>query len=60
MSYQKHKASIIATNKARREAVKILITNHQDEFDKLYQETAVKYGLNTTKVNSRIEKRNNV
>jgi hypothetical protein len=57
MSYEKYKESIVLTNKARREAVKILIMQHQAEFDELYQYTAIRYGLNTTKVNSRITRR---
>jgi hypothetical protein len=57
MSYEKYKESIVLTNKARREAVKILIMKHQAEFDELYQGTAIRYGLNTTKVNSRIVRR---
>lgn len=57
MSYQKYKENIVLTNKARREAVKILIMQHQAEFDELYQYKAHQYGLNTTKVNSRITRR---
>jgi hypothetical protein len=53
-SYRKYKEQIVATNKARREAIKLLIMNHSVEFDKLYQYEASKLGLNTTKVNARI------
>jgi hypothetical protein len=53
-SYRKYKEQIVATNKARRQAIKTLISQHQEEFDILYQYEATKLGLNTTKVNARI------
>lgn len=53
-SYRKYKDSIVATNKARREAIKTLIAQHQQEFDTLYQYEAFKLGLNTTKINARL------
>jgi len=56
-SYKKYKEQIVATNKARRQAIKTLIAQHQQEFDTLYQYEALKLGLNTTKVNARIARR---
>jgi len=56
-SYRKYKETIITTNKARREAVKLLITEHQAEFDRLYSQQAIMLGLNPTKVSSRITRR---
>lgn len=53
-SYRKYKEQIVATNKARRKAIKTLIAQHQQEFDTLYQYEALKLGLNTTKVNARL------
>lgn len=57
MSYQKYRENIIKTNKARREAIKVLIDRHKEEFDFIYQYEANKLGLNTTKINSRITRR---
>jgi hypothetical protein len=57
MSYQKYKVTIKATNEARRSAIRVLITRHQDEFDALYLEEAIKCGLNPTKVTSRVSKK---
>lgn len=48
-NYQKYKESIKDTNKARREAIKILVANHRAEFDNLYLEQAKQFGLNPTK-----------
>lgn len=56
MSYQKYKETIKATNVARRNAVKVLIDNHRDEFDKLYLVEASKSGLNPTKTKAQISR----
>lgn len=55
-NYQKYKENIKETNKARREAVKVLIANHRDEFDEIYLEKAKEFGLNPTKTISQREK----
>lgn len=56
MSYEKYKESIVLTNKARREAVKVLIANHREEFDGIYVEIAKNHGLNPTKTISQQER----
>lgn len=58
MSYEKYKDTIKATNKARRDALKLLVLNHQEEFDDIYREVAKNlYHLNTTKVDARVSRR---
>lgn len=54
MSYEKYKDTIKATNVARREAVKLLIENHREEFDNLYIEVADRHGLNPSKIKSQV------
>jgi hypothetical protein len=54
MSYQKYKETIKATNVARREAVKVLIDKHRDEFDQLYLTEASKIGLTPTKTRAKV------
>ena len=56
MSYEKYKEVIKATNVARREAVKVLIENHREEFDNLYLEVARNHGLNPKKIESQIRR----
>jgi hypothetical protein len=55
-NYQKYKVNIKETNKARREAVKVLIANHREEFDVIYVEIAKNHGLNPTKTISQQER----
>lgn len=56
MSYQKYKETIKATNEARRDAVRVLIDNHREEFDAIYLEKAKARGLNPTKIAASIKK----
>lgn len=56
MSYQKYKETIKATNEARRDAVRVLIDNHRDEFDAIYLDKARARGLNPTKIASQVKK----
>lgn len=56
MSYQKYKEVIKATNVARRNAIKVLIDNHRDEFDQLYVEAATTMGLNPTKIKAQVKR----
>ena len=56
MSYQKYKETIKATNEARRDAVRVLIDNHREEFDAIYLEKATARGLNPTKIASQVKK----
>ena len=54
-TYQKYKENIKQTNEARRAAVRVLITNHRDEFDALYLVQAEMRGLNPTKIKSKLK-----
>jgi hypothetical protein len=56
MSYQKYKETIKSTNEARRDAVRVLIDNHREEFDAIYLEKARARGLNPTKIASAVKK----
>ena len=56
MSYEKYKVTIKATNEARRDAVRVLIDMHRDEFDAIYLVKARERGLNPTKIASQVKK----
>ena len=56
MSYQKYKETIKATNEARRDAVRVLIDNHREEFDAIYLVKAKERGLNPTKIASQVKR----
>lgn len=54
--YEKYKDTIKATNIARRNAIKVLIANHRQEFDEIYLVEATKKGLNPTKIKAQVER----
>lgn len=56
MSYQKYKETIKQTNEARRDAVRVLIDNHREEFDAIYLDKAKARGLNPTKIASQVKR----